>query len=191
MIQMHFIYCALYFYYYCISFTSDHQALDSRSQGLLTYTTLFNGSSTRWSKRIFTFHDPAPACLESDCRGVNLGSYQPCDLGQSESKSYSVMSNSLQPHGLLHGILQARIPEQVAVPFSGGSSQPRDRTWLSHQGRPRTPECIAYPSSSGSSQQSNQVLLHCKGTLYQLSYQGSPTLGLTSLCLTFLMYRCG
>ena len=32
--------------------------------------------------------------------------------------------NCLQPHGLytVHGILQARILERVAVPFSGGSS---------------------------------------------------------------------
>ena len=32
----------------------------------------------------------------------------------------------------LHGILQARILEWVAVPFSKGSSQPRDRTQVSH-----------------------------------------------------------
>ena len=31
-----------------------------------------------------------------------------------------------------HGILQARILESVAVPFSGGSSQPRDQTKVSH-----------------------------------------------------------
>ena len=36
-----------------------------------------------------------------------------------------VVSDSLRPHGL-HGILQARILEWVAVPFSRGSSQPRD-----------------------------------------------------------------
>ena len=30
-----------------------------------------------------------------------------------------------------HGILQARIPEWVALPFSRGSSQPRDGTWVS------------------------------------------------------------
>ena len=30
------------------------------------------------------------------------------------------------------GILQARILEWVALPFSRGSSQPRDRTWVSH-----------------------------------------------------------
>ena len=32
----------------------------------------------------------------------------------------------------VHGILQARILEWVAVPFSRGSSQPRDRTHTSH-----------------------------------------------------------
>ena len=32
----------------------------------------------------------------------------------------------------VHGILQARIMEWVAVPSSRGSSQPRDRTWVSY-----------------------------------------------------------
>ena len=32
----------------------------------------------------------------------------------------------------VHGILQAKILEWVAIPFSGGSSQPRDRTQVSH-----------------------------------------------------------
>ena len=31
----------------------------------------------------------------------------------------------------IHGILQARIPEWVAIPFSMGFSRPRDRTWVS------------------------------------------------------------
>ena len=50
----------------------------------------------------------------------------------NESESIrSVVSDSLQPHGLYppgpsaHGILQARILEWVAMPFSRGSSQPR------------------------------------------------------------------
>ena len=34
--------------------------------------------------------------------------------------------------GTIHGILQARILERVAIPFSRGSSQPRDRTQVSH-----------------------------------------------------------
>ena len=32
------------------------------------------------------------------------------------------------PGSCVHGILQARIPEMVAIPFSRGSSQPRDQT---------------------------------------------------------------
>ena len=53
--------------------------------------------------------------------------------------SHSVMSDSLWPHGLysppsssVHGILQARILEWVAISFSKGSLQPRDRTQVSH-----------------------------------------------------------
>ena len=35
------------------------------------------------------------------------------------------------PGSFVHGILQARILECVAMPFSRGSSQPRDQTWVS------------------------------------------------------------
>ena len=48
------------------------------------------------------------------------------------------MSDPLRPHGLhsppgssVHGILQARILEWVAMPFSRGSSWPQDQTCLS------------------------------------------------------------
>ena len=52
--------------------------------------------------------------------------------------SHAIMSNSLPPHGLylpgssVHGILQARILEWVAITFSRGSSRPRDWTQVSH-----------------------------------------------------------
>ena len=36
------------------------------------------------------------------------------------------------PSFSLHGILQARILEWVAIPFSSGSSRPRDQTQVSH-----------------------------------------------------------
>ena len=36
------------------------------------------------------------------------------------------------PDSSVHGILQARILEWVAISFSRGSSQPRDRTQVSH-----------------------------------------------------------
>ena len=48
------------------------------------------------------------------------------------------MSDSLQPvdcsppSSSVHGILQARILEWVAISFSRGSSRPRDRTQVSH-----------------------------------------------------------
>ena len=48
-------------------------------------------------------------------------------------ESRSAVSDYLWPHGLtVHGILQTRILEWVAFPFSGGSSQPRDWTQVSH-----------------------------------------------------------
>ena len=40
MIQAHYMYCALYFCYYYINSTSDHQAVDPRGLGPLTYRTL-------------------------------------------------------------------------------------------------------------------------------------------------------
>ena len=41
------------------------------------------------------------------------------------------------PSFSVHGILQARIMEWVAISFSRGSSWPRDRTWVSHIGGSR------------------------------------------------------
>ena len=84
----------------------------------------------------------------------------------------------------VHGILQARILERAASPFSRGS-QPRDRTqvsgiagrFLRQKGSPRILKRVAYPFSSGSSLLRN--LLHCRQTLDQLSYQGSPMPGKT------------
>ena len=36
------------------------------------------------------------------------------------------------PGSSIHGSLQARVLEWVAISFSRGSSRPRDRTWVSH-----------------------------------------------------------
>ena len=72
-----------------------------------------------------------------------------------------------------YGILQARILEWVAFPFSRRSSQPRDWTqvfciaggffnWLlKHKGSPRILEWVAYPFSSGSSWPRNQTGVSC------------------------------
>ena len=73
------------------------------------------------------------------------------------------------PHKV-HGILQSIILEWVAFPFSGASSQPKDRTqvscsWilyqLSHKWSPRTLEWVAYPFSSRSSQPRNLTGVSC------------------------------
>ena len=64
------------------------------------------------------------------------------------------------PGSSVHGILQARILEWVAMPSSGGSSQRRDQTQafctagrffycLKHQGSPRILEWVACPFSRG------------------------------------------
>ena len=89
----------------------------------------------------------------------------------------------------VHGILQTRILEWVAFPFSRGSSQPRDQT-------PGLPHCrqILYihesakppgkPKNTGVSnlsllqrifptQELNQDLQHYRQILYQLSHQES------------------
>ena len=51
---------------------------------------------------------------------------------ESASAAHSAVSDSLRPHGLYSSwILQARILEWVAVPFSRGTYQPRDRTKVS------------------------------------------------------------
>ena len=86
----------------------------------------------------------------------------------------------------VHGILQARILEWVAVFFSRGSSQPRDRTQVSHiAGRFFTSGATGKPKNTGAGSLSllqwifltqglNRGLLYCRWILYQLSYQGSP-----------------
>ena len=71
----------------------------------------------------------------------------------------------------VYGILQAKILEWVAFPFSRGSSQPWDWTQvshcrqilyhLSHKGSPRILGWVAYPFSSGSSWPRNWTEVSC------------------------------
>ena len=70
------------------------------------------------------------------------------------------------PGSPVPGILQARRLERVAIPFSRGSSRPRDQTRAS---------CIAggFFTRRAGGQGSNPCLLHCRGILYCLSQQGS------------------
>ena len=106
-----------------------------------------------------------------------LSNFRVC-LSSCESESYSVVSDSLQTHG----ILEARILELVAFSFSRGSSQPRSPT-LQADSLPAEPQ--EKPKNTGVGGLSllqrifqtlglNLGLLHCRQILYQLSYQGSP-----------------
>ena len=54
-------------------------------------------------------------------------------LSYKWSESCSVVSDFVTTIDCtVHGVLQARILQWVAIPFSRGSSQPRDRTQVSH-----------------------------------------------------------
>ena len=86
----------------------------------------------------------------------------------------------------VHGILQARILEWVAFPFSRGSSQPRDwprspTLWSDSlpdepQGKPKNTGVGRLSLLQGifPTQELNQDLLHCRWIFYQPNYQGSP-----------------
>ena len=86
----------------------------------------------------------------------------------------------------VHGILQARILEWVAFPFSRGSSnpgiEPRSPTLQEYslpaeaQGKPRNTGVGSLPLLEGifSIQESNQGLLHCRRILYQPERSGKP-----------------
>ena len=97
------------------------------------------------------------------------------------------MSNSLQPQGLIvHGILQAKILEWVAFPFSrdllNSGIEPRSPT-LQVDSLPAEPPGKPKNTGVGSLSLLQQIfptlelnwgLLHSRQILYQLSYQGRP-----------------
>ena len=77
--------------------------------------------------------------INSDCVIMNLSWIIFMFEIENESVSCSVVSDSFvtpltvaPPGSSVHGILQARILEWVAIPSSRGSSQPRDWTLVSH-----------------------------------------------------------
>ena len=105
-----------------------------------------------------------------------------------ESESHSVVSDSLQPHGLYSpwnspgqntgvgslSFLQGIFPTQGSNP---GLLHCRWFLYqLSHKECLRILEWVAYPFSSRTSQPRNRTGVSCiaGGFFYQLSYQGSP-----------------
>ena len=66
------------------------------------------------------------------CLYIKWSSFTSLWLFSFESESCPVLSNSLPPMDYtVHGILQARILEWVAFPFSRGSSRPRNWSGIS------------------------------------------------------------
>ena len=111
-----------------------------------------------------------------------------------ESESRSVMSDSLQPHGLYnpwispgqntgvgsHFLLQGIIPTQGSNPGLLHCG------WilycLSHKRSPRIREWVAYPCSRGSSQPGNQTRVSCiAGGFFANELAGKPLLWSSSL----------
>ena len=87
----------------------------------------------------------------------------------------------------VHGILQVRILEWVTLPFSRGSSQPRDLNsgirhcrrilyQLSHQESLRILEWVAYPFSSGSSPPRNWTRDSCIASRFFTSWANREAL---------------
>ena len=119
----------------------------------------------------------------------NKSFYEERNMVESESESHSVMSNSLQPHGLYspwsspgqntevgsHSLLQGIFPTQGWNP-----GLPHCRQILlpaEPQGKPKNTGVgsLSLLQQIFLTWESNQGFLHCRQILYQLSYQGSPS----------------
>ena len=89
--------------------------------------------------RSFLFHvAPEKDCtvqymLHCPCAASKLGGSRTCTLysGYKLRPTLCDPMDCCRPGSPVPGISQARIPEWVAIHFSGGSSQPRNRTWVS------------------------------------------------------------
>ena len=101
----------------------------------------------------------------------------------------------------VHGILQARILEWVAFPFSRGSSQLRDHRCPTLQADSLPAEPQGKPKNTGvgslsllegifPTQELNRGLLHCRQILYQMSYQGSRTPSTPISSFVFMFNKC-
>ena len=110
-----------------------------------------HGVSKRWTQ------------LNHPTTHTHTHAYDCCLVTKSPLILCNPMVRSLSGSSV-HGILQARILEWVAISISRGASQPRDWTWVSY---------IA-----------GDLLYHCGLILYQLSYQGSP------VCVRVCVWVC-
>ena len=106
--------------------------------------------------------------------GVLASSFNQCVLVTHSCPTLCNPVDCSLPGSSVHGILQARILEWVAVPFSRGSSQPRDWTGVS---------CIA--DGLFTSWATREALHHPEPWLYRASHLFTL---LTSLTLTWISF---
>ena len=117
------------------------------------------------------------------------------------SASCSVVSNSLQPHGLYSpwnspgqstGVGSLSLLQGIFLTQGSNPGLPHYR-WilyqLSHKGSPRILEWVAYPFSRGSSQLRNRTGVSCIAggflTNYQGNYQGNSDKYIKNICNFF------
>ena len=137
-------------------------------------------SQTRWATHPFTFINKSVTWEVMEDKNLKSKFGRFCDSMDCSPPGSSV-----------HGILQARIVEWVAVPFSRGSFQARDWTqafcstgtfftnWATREAQEYWTVSLSLLQGIFLIQQLNRDLLHCRRILYCLSHQGSPSLILT------------
>ena len=100
---------------------------------------------------------------------------------------------------LFMGILQTKLLEWIAMPSSKGSSKPRDQTqvsciaggfftiWASRKPKNTGVVSPSLPQGIFPTQELSQGLLLCRWILYQLSYQGSPSISMCYVLISLVM----
>ena len=108
-------------------------------------------------------------------------------LEESVSESHSVVSYSLQPHGLSMEFSSPEYWSGYPFPYPGDLPNPgieprspalqTDSLPAEPQGKPKNTGVVSLSFLQWVflTQELNQGLLHCRWILYQLSYEGSPT----------------
>ena len=103
--------------------------------GLFAFTTKENSAVKHWA---FLLINLLIHLSGKTVRNINCISEHRCSLVLNEvsevTQSCPTLCDPMDcslPGSSVHGILQARMLEWVAISFSRRSSQPRDRTWVS------------------------------------------------------------
>ena len=145
-----------------------------------------------YSPRLKVPWNPRPNFFSSPCSQHREQGLYIAHKSESENESLSVVSDSLQPHGLYspwNSVVQNTRVGSLSLLRGVFPAQRLNPSLLycrlilyqlSHKGSPRILEWVDYPFSRGSFQgifpthESNQGLLHCRQIFYQLNYQGNP-----------------